>query len=159
MSDSKGVRAGEMVVDLPNTPDAGVFFIGAIHTPYKTVGDCPRNRLAAGETQARIEIDKRYAAALEGVELFSHLHVFYWMDEARRDVVLQTPRHLDKPRGAFALRSPVRPNPISMSVVELYGVAGTTLRVSAIECRDGTPLLDIKPYFASTDSVPDAKRP
>lgn len=59
-------------------------------------------------------------------------------------------------RGTFALRSPARPNPIALSVVRLVGIEGGTLSVTGLDCLDGTPLLDIKPYFASTDCVPDA---
>ena len=78
------------------------------------------------------------------------------MDQARRDLVVQAPRHHSEPRGTFALRSPVRPNPIAMSVVRLVRVEGTTLTVVGLDCLDGTPLIDIKPYFASVDSVPEA---
>jgi tRNA (Thr-GGU) A37 N-methylase len=78
------------------------------------------------------------------------------MDQARRDLVIQAPRHYGEPRGTFALRSPVRPNPIAASVVRLVNVEGLKLSVVGLDCRDGTPLLDIKPYFASTDAVPDA---
>jgi tRNA (Thr-GGU) A37 N-methylase len=70
--------------------------------------------------------------------------------------VLQAPRHYAEQRGTFALRSPVRPNPIALSVVRLVGIDGDVLSVVGLDCLDGTPLLDIKPYFASTDSVPDA---
>jgi tRNA-Thr(GGU) m(6)t(6)A37 methyltransferase TsaA len=80
------------------------------------------------------------------------------MDHARRDLSQQVPAHLGKPRGTFALRSPVRPNPIAMAAVELISVEGTTLHVRNVDCIDGTPLLDIKPYFASIDSVPEATR-
>jgi len=83
--------------------------------------------------------------------------VLYWMDKARRDLVLQAPRHYATQRGTFALRSPVRPNPIAASVVELVKVDGTRLTVRGLDCLDGTPLLDIKPYFASTDAVTDAR--
>ena len=69
--------------------------------------------------------------------------------------VVQAPRHGDR-RGTFALRSPVRPNPIAMSVVRLVRIDGTTLTVVGLDCLDGTPLIDIKPYFASVDSVPEA---
>jgi tRNA-Thr(GGU) m(6)t(6)A37 methyltransferase TsaA len=93
------------------------------------------------------------------VNLFSHLILLYWLDGSRRDLLVQAPKHLDAPRGTFSLRSPVRPNPIGLAVVELLGVEGNRLRVRNIDCRDGTPLIDIKPYFASTDSVPDARRP
>jgi len=78
------------------------------------------------------------------------------MSEARRDLVQQMPKHVTEPRGTFALRSPVRPNPIALSVVRLLRIEGTTLTVVGLDCLDGTPLLDIKPYFASTDAVPDA---
>ncbi len=61
-----------------------------------------------------------------------------------------------EPRGTFALRSPARPNPIAMSVVKLLRIEGNKLSVVGLDCLDGTPLLDIKPYFASTDSVPEA---
>ncbi len=71
--------------------------------------------------------------------------------------MIQRPRHADGPRGTFSLRSPARPNPIALSVVELLGRDGDTLRVRGLDCLDGTPLLDIKPYYASTDARPDAQ--
>ena len=103
-----------------------------------------------------IELDPRWAAALKDVESCSHLVVLYWMDKSRRDIVLQVPRHYRVQRGTFALRSPARPNPIAMSVVRLLKVDGNRLDVVGLDCLDGTPLLDLKPYFASTDSVPEA---
>jgi tRNA (Thr-GGU) A37 N-methylase len=81
------------------------------------------------------------------------------MDKARRDLIEQVPAHLGRPRGTFAVRSPVRPNPIALAVVEILGVEGATVIVRSLDCIDGTPLLDIKPYFASIDSVPGAARP
>ena len=78
------------------------------------------------------------------------------MDQARRDLVVQVPQHYGEERGTFALRSPARPNPIAMSVVRLLRVEGTRLSVVSLDCLDGTPLLDLKPYFASTDSMPEA---
>ena len=79
------------------------------------------------------------------------------MDRARRDLVVQVPTHYGAGRPTFSLRSPVRPNPIALTVVELRKVEGNTLHVVGLDCLDGTPLLDIKPYFASTDSIPDAR--
>jgi len=78
------------------------------------------------------------------------------MHHSRRDLVVQVPSHYKTGRGTFALRSPVRPNPIAMSVVKLVKIEGTTLSVIGLDCLDGTPLLDIKPYFPSTDSIPEA---
>ena len=152
------LRDGEVRIELPAQGDAEVHFIGLIRTPFATLKDCPKN-VREGAAEARIELVPRYAAGLDGVVRCSHLIVLYWLDESRRDLVLQAPRHLGKPRGVFALRSPVRPNPIGLAVVELVSVAGTTLVVRNLDCRDGTPLIDIKPYFASIDSVPDARRP
>ncbi len=66
----------------------------------------------------RVELDPRYAAGLKDLQLYSHAILLYWMDRARRDLIEQVPAHLGRPRGTFALRSPVRPNPIALAVVE-----------------------------------------
>ena len=81
------------------------------------------------------------------------------MHEARRDLIQQVPAHLGRPRGTFALRSPVRPNPIALATVELINIEALALVVRNVDCVDGTPLIDIKPYFASVDSFPLATRP
>ncbi|HXN43140.1 MAG TPA: tRNA (N6-threonylcarbamoyladenosine(37)-N6)-methyltransferase TrmO [Xanthobacteraceae bacterium] len=140
---------------LPEHFDAQLYFIGRIRTPWTRREDCPKN---ARESDAicTIEVDERWADALTDVETCSHLLVLSWMDRARRDLVLQVPRHYGEPRGSFALRSPVRPNPIAASVVRLIERTGRVLSVAGLDCLDGTPLLDLKPYFASTDAVPDA---
>jgi tRNA-Thr(GGU) m(6)t(6)A37 methyltransferase TsaA len=150
-----GIRAGEVAIPLPEKIDAGVYFVGRIRTPWTRREECPKN---ARESDAvcTVEVDPRYAAALKGVESCSHLLVLYWMDKSRRDLVLQVPRHYGEPRGTFALRSPARPNPIATSVVTLKQISDNHLSVVGLDCLDGTPLIDIKPYFASTDSVPDA---
>jgi tRNA-Thr(GGU) m(6)t(6)A37 methyltransferase TsaA len=153
--DPSSIRPGEVTAPLPDRFDAGLFFIGRIRTPWTRREDCPKN---ARESDAVcvIEVDGRWAPALTGVETCTHVLALYWMDRARRDLVIQAPRHYAEPRGTFALRSPVRPNPIAASVVKLVGIEGTHLSVVGLDCLDGTPLLDIKPYFASTDAVPDA---
>jgi tRNA-Thr(GGU) m(6)t(6)A37 methyltransferase TsaA len=153
--DAFGIRDGEIAVELPEDFDAGLYFIGRIRTPWPTRDDCPKNSRES-DAVCTIEFDARYAQALAGVESSTHLLVLYWMDEARRDLVVQAPRHYAEPRGTFALRSPVRPNPIAASVVKLIELDGLRLSVVGLDCRDGTPLLDLKPYFASTDAVPDA---
>ena len=150
------IRPGEQSVPLPAAFDAGLVFIGEIRTPFATLADCPKNP-REGQVEATVSLDPRYLAGLDGIERFSHLILLYWMDAARRDLIRQTPRHLDAPRGVFALRSPLRPNPVSLAVVELLSVSGATLTIKGIDCRDRTPLIDIKPYFATTDSIPDAR--
>ena len=158
MVERSNVRPGEVAIELPASYDASVYFIGRIRTPFKSRAECPRNT-AESEAVGRVELDPRFAAGLEDLGLYSHVWLLYWMDQARRDLIQQVPAHLGRPRGTFALRSPVRPNPIALAAVELLDIEGATLRVRKVDCIDGTPLLDIKPYFASTDSFPDAKRP
>ncbi len=153
--DPFGIRPGEQAIDLPAKADAEVYFVGRIRTPWTRREDCPKNARES-EAVCRIEVDPRWAPALKDVETCSHLVVLYWMDKARRDLALQVPRHYGEQRGTFALRSPARPNPIAMSVVRLLKVEGTQLSVQGLDCLDDTPLIDIKPYFASTDAVPDA---
>jgi len=151
-----GIREGEQTVDLPAAPDAGVYFIGRIRTPWKERKDCPKN---ARESDAvcTVELDPRFADGLKDVETCTHLVLLYWMDRAPRNLVLQVPGDYGTQHGTFALRSPARPNPIAISVVKLQGIDSGRLRVIGLDCLDGTPLLDIKPYFVSTDCVPDAE--
>ena len=150
-----GLRQGETAVALPKRFDASLYFIGRIHTPWRERGDCPKNARQS-DTVCTIVVDPRWEKGLSGLETASHVIVLYWMDQARRDLVVQSPRHYAERNGTFALRSPARPNPIALSVARLVRIEGNTLSVVGIDCLDGTSLLDIKPYFASTDSVPDA---
>ena len=158
-TDQSHIRPGEVQVDLPAQTDASLYFIGRIRTPWTARKDCPKNARASRESGVvcTIEVDPRWERALPGVETCTHLIVLYWMDRARRDLVVQAAKHYGEGRPTFALRSPVRPNPIALAVVELRKVEGNRLEVVGLDCLDGTPLLDIKPYFASTDSIPDAR--
>ena len=154
--DRADIREGEVAVELPAQFDAGLYFIGRIRTPWTQRDDCPKNARES-DVVCTIEVDARWAAALTDIATCSHVLVLYWMHRARRDLVLQVPRHYGRQRGTFALRSPVRPNPIAASVARLVAVEGNSLSVIGLDCLDGTPLVDLKPYFASTDAVPDAK--
>lgn len=159
MPDYKPPRPGEVAIDLPRDFDAGVYFIGRIRTPWRTTAECPRNTRGRADAIATLDFDPRFRAGLKDAGLFSHAIALYWLHEARRDLIEQMPRHLTEPRGVFALRSPVRPNPIGLAVVEIVGVGNDgSVQVRNIDCVDGTPLIDLKPYFASLDAVPDARR-
>jgi tRNA-Thr(GGU) m(6)t(6)A37 methyltransferase TsaA len=151
-----GLREGEVAVALPAAFDASLYYIGRIRTPWKRREDCPKNPRES-DAVCTVEVDPRWAGGLAGLETVSHVLLLYWMDKARRDLVLQSPRHYTGRRGTFALRSPARPNPIAASVARLLRIDGNTLSVVGLDCLDNTPLIDIKPYFASTDSVPDAQ--
>jgi tRNA-Thr(GGU) m(6)t(6)A37 methyltransferase TsaA len=158
-----GLRPGEIVLSFDPADEAGatIAFIGRIRSPWKKDA-CPKNvrEARAQAPHVVIELDPRYRAGLDGLSAGGHLVVLYWMDAARRDVVVQRPRHLDRLVGVFALRSPARPNPIALAVVGIQAVdvAAGTLTVDPIDCFDGTPLLDIKPWLPSVD-VPAGYRP
>jgi tRNA-Thr(GGU) m(6)t(6)A37 methyltransferase TsaA len=150
MKDDDPIRPGEACVSPPGHGDAAVYFIGRIRTPWAARESCPRRGDPLGP-ECRIEVDPLWAAALEGLSQHKRLQILYWMHLSRRDLVLQTPRHSGRTTGTFALRSPVRPNPIASSVVDLIGVAGTTVIVRGLDCMDGTPLIDIKPAERPAD--------
>ena len=166
MSDASAIRDGEK--RLPRDPaampaDAHLVFIGRVRSPWTTREDCPKNMAAAREKGggATVEIDPRFRLGLDGIEAFSHVALLTWLDRAPRDLIVQKPRHAAEPCGVFALRSPARPNPVGLHVVRLLAVdaANSLLRLEAIDVLDGTPVVDVKPYYASTDAVPDAARP
>jgi tRNA-Thr(GGU) m(6)t(6)A37 methyltransferase TsaA len=138
------IRPGEVAVELPARTDEGVYFIGVIHTPWKTRSECPKRGKADGPI-CTIVIDERWHAALTDLAGHRRIQVLYWMHRARRDLVLQTPFRTGLTTGSFALRSPVRPNPIASSFVELVAIEGGTLQVRGLDCLDGTPLIDLKP--------------
>jgi len=142
--DANGLRPGEVAVALPISTDAGVYFIGTIRTPWRTRDECPKRGDPDGPV-CDIVVDERWQEALSGIAQYKRVQVLYWMHEARRDLVLQTPYHTGRTTGTFALRSPARPNPIASSLVEMVAVEGNTLRVRGLDCLDGTRLLDLKP--------------
>lgn len=156
-------RSGE--VQLANDPanaagDGHVVFIGSISSPWTERGDCPKNMKAAREKGggATVRIDAAFRAGLAGLERASHVVILSWLHHAPRDLIVQMPRHAETAKGVFALRSPARPNPVGLHVARLLAVdheAGT-LELDAIDVLDGTPVIDVKPYFASTDAVPEA---
>ena len=138
------IRDGEASVLPPPATDAGLTFIGRIHTPWTDRLTCPRQGRLDGPT-CRIEVFEPWVAALDGIEEFERLEVLYWLHESRRDLVRQSPRNDGLARGTFSLRTPVRPNPIGTQIVRLVSVEGATVSVCGLDCLDGTPLLDIKP--------------
>jgi tRNA (adenine37-N6)-methyltransferase len=144
------LRSGEVTVALPPQTDAGVYFIGTIRTPWRTRGECPKRGSPDGPI-CSIVIDERWRAALTDLANHRRIQVLYWMHRARRDRVLQTPFRAGQTTGSFALRSPVRPNPIASSIVDLVAIEGTTLRVRGLDCLDGTPLIDLKPERGVSD--------
>lgn len=144
MTNDDDPRPGEVAVPLPPATDAGLYFIGVIRTPWTARGACPKRGDLDGPV-CSIMVNERWHQALTDIGDHPRIQVLYWMHRAKRDLVLQTPIRTGRTTGTFALRSPVRPNPIASSVVALVGVVGSTLLVRGLDCLDGTPLIDLKP--------------
>lgn len=141
---ASGIRKHEISVDLPDADDARLRFIGCIHTPWSKRTECPRQGNFDGPI-CKVELFEPWGPALKGLEEYEYVELLYWLDQARRDLVVQNPGFDGKTFGTFALRSPVRPNPIGTSLVRLISIDGLTLSVRGLDCLNGTPLIDIKP--------------
>ena len=131
--------------------------IGWIETPFRTLQDCPRNgRQLDPAPECCAVVAGPFHQGLLGLDGFSHLILLYWLGP-QPDALSIVPPFDGQARGVFATRAPVRPNPVGLSVVAFGGMAAPgRLRVRNLDCMDGTPLLDIKPYLPSTDAEPGA---
>lgn len=138
------IRDGEVAVDAPEPTDAGLVFIGRIHTPWTDRMMTPRQGRHDGPI-CKIEIFEPWVRALKGLDKFTQVEVLYWLHQSRRDLILQSPASDSITHGTFSLRSPVRPNPIGTSVAKLVGIEGSVVSVQGLDCLDGTPLIDLKP--------------
>lgn len=144
MPDDRDLRENEAAVALPPPGDAALRFIGVIRTPFATRADCPRQGRRDGPL-CRLVLDPVWEPALQGLAAYETVEVLYWLDRSRRDLVRQSPKGDGRTVGTFALRSPVRPNPIGTSIVRLEGIEGREVLVRGLDCIDGTPLIDLKP--------------
>ena len=130
--------------------------IGYIHSPHTPEAGAPHQGRRAPGSRATIEVAAEYEAGLRDLETFSHIIVIYAFDQAGDwQPMVQTPWD-ETPHGVFAVRSPNRPNPIGLTIVELEGRSGRTLAVRGLDAYDGSPVLDIKPYIPSVDIVEGA---
>jgi len=128
--------------------------IGYVKSPYKTTEEVPKGLGAQHNAEGVLEILPELEAGLTDIEGFSHLIVLWVFDHQIVDgktefELLGTPPNDDRPHGVFATRSPRRPNPIGLTVVELLRREGRRLHVRGVDMLDGTPVLDIKPYLSN----------
>ena len=132
--------------------------IGTLETPWRSVAECPRNGRQPDPAPACLaRVLPAFQEGLVGLEGVSHLILLYWLGGAGKAKLTFTPPFDPRPRGVFSTRAPFRPNPIGLSVVAFDGFAAPgVLQVRYLDCMDGTPLLDIKPYLPTTDSEPAA---
>lgn len=133
--------------------DPGAVFpmraIGFVRSPYAETSQIPKGPGAEHRAEGSLEILPDLEAGLLDIEGFSHLFVLWVFDRADRPELVGAPPTDDRPHGVFASRSPRRPNPIGLTVVELLGRDGCRLRVRGVDMLEGTPILDIKPYLSS----------
>jgi tRNA (adenine37-N6)-methyltransferase len=155
-------RPGELALAFDpakTADDARLVFIGRAETPWRAREECPKNIRQARERgrPATLALDPPWRPGLNDLAPGQPICVLYWMHEARRDLIVQAPRHREQPAGVFSLRSPVRPNPIALAIVKVLEVDAAEGRVvvDALDCLTGTPILDIKPWIASVDLPPD----
>ena len=124
--------------------------IGFVRSPYRDKAEIPKGPGAEHRAEGTLEVRPELEAGLQDIEGFSHLFVVWVFDRSEGyDLVSAVPLDEETPHGVFASRSPRRPNPIGLSVVELLGRDGRHLRVRGVDMLDGTPILDIKPYLSS----------
>ncbi len=115
--------------------------------------------------RAWLEIEPEYAPALLGIQGFSHIWVFYWFHEndtpeQRRTLQVHPRRDPANPlTGVFACRAPERPNLIGFTACRIIKLEGNILEVADLDARDGTPILDLKPYIPGGDAIPEAVAP
>jgi len=125
--------------------------IGTIHSPFDTIEGMPIQPTGAEGIRGRIEIKPDYIEGLKDLDGFSHIILIYHFHRSRGYSLKVVPFMDDVPRGVFATRAPKRPNAIGLSIVRLLEVEKGTLLIENVDVLDGTPLLDIKPYFPDLD--------
>ena len=133
-----------------NTASIELHPVGYVRSPYKTKGDAHRQGRLSG-TVSEIVIDEKYRPALWKIEGRKHLWILCWFDRADRNVLRAIPPGTSTEKGVFAIRSPDRPNPVSLCMVDLIEVKDGILKVRGLDAFDGTPVIDIKVYSAEID--------
>ena len=123
--------------------------IGHVSSPYTQTKDIPKGLGAKHEAEGVLEILPQFEAGLADIEGFSHLIVLWVFDRSEGFELVAKPPIDDRPHGVFSTRSPRRPNPIGLTVVELLRRGGRSLHVRGVDMLDGTPILDVKPYLSN----------
>ncbi|MBX6361142.1 MAG: tRNA (N6-threonylcarbamoyladenosine(37)-N6)-methyltransferase TrmO [Acidobacterium ailaaui] len=123
--------------------------IGYVSSPYKNTSEIPKGLNTRHDAEGVLRILRDFELGLTDIEGFSHLFVIWEFDRSHDYDLLGSPPFEERPHGVFATRSPRRPNPIGLTVVELLRRENADLIVRGIDMLDGTPILDIKPYMSS----------
>jgi tRNA-Thr(GGU) m(6)t(6)A37 methyltransferase TsaA len=127
--------------------------IGVIYSPFTSLENMPIQPKGAPDVEGTIIIKDNYVDGLKDLNGFSHIYLIYHFHKAQKTSLTVTPFLDTFERGVFATRSPLRPNHIGLSIVQLLRVEGPKLSIKGIDVLNETPLLDIKPYIAKFDEV------
>lgn len=137
--------------------DLSLQYIGTVRSPHTNLQDMPIQPKGASALQGSIEVFEQFTEGLKDLEGFSHLYLLYHFHMAKRTEMTVIPFMDTVPRGVFATRSPLRPNHIGISIVELIEVNRNIVTIRGVDVLDGTPLIDIKPYIAAFDEVQSSR--
>jgi tRNA-Thr(GGU) m(6)t(6)A37 methyltransferase TsaA len=122
--------------------------IGTVRSPYGDAREVPKGLGTKHSAEGVLEINPELELGLTDIEGFSHLFVIWAFDRSEGVELIGRPPSDQRPHGVFAMRSPKRPNPIGLTVVELVRRDGSRLHVRGVDMLDQTPILDIKPYLS-----------
>jgi tRNA-Thr(GGU) m(6)t(6)A37 methyltransferase TsaA len=125
--------------------------IGLAHTPFAELSEVPKDTSLAAGVHGTVEVFTEYRAGLQDLTGFSHVVLLSYLHKSRGYDLLVTPPMDSRRHGLFATRSPRRPNPIGLSVVVLRRIEDGVLYVEQLDLLDGTPVIDIKPYYREVD--------
>ena len=123
--------------------------IGFVRSPYRDTAAIPKGLGAKHDAEGTLDLLPEFEPGLRDIEGFSHLFVLWAFDRSEGFDLTASPPSDSLSHGVFATRSPRRPNPIGLTVVELLGRDRHLLRVRGVDMLDGTPILDLKPYLSS----------
>lgn len=132
--------------------------LGIIHTPFKTVENIPIQPAVRKDIEGRIEVFNEYKEGLSDLDGFSHIYIIFYLHKSRSYKLKVVPFLDTVERGIFSTRSPSRPNPIGLSVVEIVSVKDNIINIKGIDMLDGTPLIDIKPYVPEFESAENIRK-
>jgi tRNA-Thr(GGU) m(6)t(6)A37 methyltransferase TsaA len=125
--------------------------IGVVHSPFKELKNMPIQPTGCKGVEGEIEIFPEFSPGLQDLDGFSHIFVIYFLHKVQGWKSKVIPFLDTQERGIFSTRSPVRPNPIGLSVLEIKAVNGNRIMVNNTDILDGTPVLDIKPFVPQFD--------
>jgi tRNA-Thr(GGU) m(6)t(6)A37 methyltransferase TsaA len=126
--------------------------IGIINSPYKTKEDAPRQGRYSDKL-SKITVFDEYLEGIQDIQRHKYYYIFYWLDKAERDKLKGIPPGKTEERGVFSIRSPIRPNPIALCLIELIKVERNVLTVKWLDALDGSLIIDIKPFWPETDCI------